>query len=58
MVQAVIGIFGKNEAMGHFEKARRFVSNKPGCQSLPEGHLLSSHLEEERTQRRISGRFL
>lgn len=40
VVQAVIAIFGKNEAMRHFEMAHRIVFNKQGCQSLSKGLLL------------------
>lgn len=57
MVQAVIGIFGKNEAMRHSEKAGSFASNKHVGQSLPESHLLFNQPEEERTQKSTSGRF-
>lgn len=58
VVQAGIGIFGKNEAMRHFEMVHRIVPNKQGCQCIPKGHLLCSQPEKDRTERRPSGRFL
>ena len=49
MVQAVIDIFEKIEAVRHSEKVHRFVFIKQGLQSLSEGHLLSNHPGKERT---------
>lgn len=49
MVQAVIDIFEKIEAVRHSEKVHRFVFIKQGLQSLSEGHLLSNHQGKERT---------